>query len=104
MNDCSNPQAPNTTVPHLLPYLLLKDRGMEDILTSAINQQTSLISSCISPWEINADDFGISIVFSHLDASRGFTKNIALYKRNAHIVIEDSNARLDELLLDAFRY
>jgi SH2 domain-containing protein 3C len=32
MNDCSNPQAPNTTIPHLLPYLLLKDRSIEDIL------------------------------------------------------------------------
>lgn len=32
MNDCSNPQAPNTTVPHLLPYVLLRDRGIEDIL------------------------------------------------------------------------
>lgn len=32
MNDCSNPQAPNTTIPHLLPYLLLKDRSIEDVL------------------------------------------------------------------------
>lgn len=32
MNDCSNPQAPNTTVPHLLPYILLRDRKIEDIL------------------------------------------------------------------------
>lgn len=32
MNDCSNPQAPNTTVPHLLPYILLKDRLIDDII------------------------------------------------------------------------
>lgn len=32
MNDCSNPQAPNTTIPHLLPYLLIKDRSIEDVL------------------------------------------------------------------------
>lgn len=32
MNDCSNPQAPNTTLPHLLPYILLRDRNIEDIL------------------------------------------------------------------------
>lgn len=32
MNDCSNPQAPNTTVPHLLPYILLKDRNLQDII------------------------------------------------------------------------
>lgn len=32
MNDCSNPQAPNTTIPHLLPYILLKDRNIADFL------------------------------------------------------------------------
>lgn len=32
MNNCTNPQAPNTTVPHLLPYVLLKDRSINDIL------------------------------------------------------------------------
>lgn len=32
MNNCTNPQAPNTTVPHLLPYVLLKDRSINDFL------------------------------------------------------------------------
>jgi hypothetical protein len=32
MNDCSNPQAPNTTIPHILPYVLIKDRSVEDLL------------------------------------------------------------------------
>lgn len=32
MNDSSNPQAPNTTIPHLLPYILLRDRSCEEIL------------------------------------------------------------------------
>lgn len=32
MNEAQSPQAPNTTVPHLLPYVLLRDRGMEEIL------------------------------------------------------------------------
>lgn len=32
MNNCTNPQAPNTTVPHLMPYILLKDRAMTDML------------------------------------------------------------------------
>lgn len=26
MNECSNPQAPNTTIPHLLPFMLLNAR------------------------------------------------------------------------------
>lgn len=32
MNECTNPQAPNTTLPHLLPIALLGERGLEDIL------------------------------------------------------------------------
>lgn len=32
MNECTNPQAPNTTLPHLLPIALLGERGPEDIL------------------------------------------------------------------------
>lgn len=32
MNDCSNPQAPNTTIPHILPYILVKDRTINDVL------------------------------------------------------------------------
>lgn len=105
MNDCSNPQAPNTTVPHVLPYILLKDRGIEDVLMNTnFSQSSSLMSSCINSWEHNADDFGISILFAHLDAARSFTKNLPLYKRNAQMVIDDSNARFDELLLEAFKY
>ncbi|CAD7085603.1 unnamed protein product [Hermetia illucens] len=104
MNDCSNPQAPNTTVPHVLPYILLKDRGIEDVLMNTnFSQSSSLMSSCINSWEHNADDFGISILFAHLDAARSFTKNLPLYKRNAQMVIDDSNARFDELLLEAFK-
>lgn len=32
MNECTNPQAPNTTIPHLLPYVLLQERTLEDVL------------------------------------------------------------------------
>lgn len=32
MNNCTNPQAPNTTVPHILPYILLKNRSINDLL------------------------------------------------------------------------
>lgn len=32
MNDCSNPQAPNTTIPHLLPCVLLYERTLEEIM------------------------------------------------------------------------
>jgi hypothetical protein len=39
MNECSNPQAPNTTIPHLLPYLLIKDRSVEDVLGKLIKKK-----------------------------------------------------------------
>lgn len=32
MNECTNPQAPNTTIPHLIPFALLQERTLEDIL------------------------------------------------------------------------
>lgn len=32
MNECTNPQAPNTTLPHLLPLALLGERSLEDVL------------------------------------------------------------------------
>jgi hypothetical protein len=32
MNECTNPQAPNTTIPHLLPFVLLQERTLDDIL------------------------------------------------------------------------
>lgn len=32
MNECTNPQAPNTTLPHLLPVALLGERGLDDVL------------------------------------------------------------------------
>lgn len=32
MNECTNPQAPNTTLPHLLPIALLGERSPEDVL------------------------------------------------------------------------
>lgn len=102
MNDCSNPQAPNTTVPHLLPYILLRDRKIEDIL--GLTQPTStLITSSLTPWETSAADFGLTIMFAHLDSIRNFNKNISLYQRNAQTILSDSSSRLDELLEDAFR-
>lgn len=121
MNDCSNPQAPNTTIPHLLPYLLIKDRSVEDVLGKAISflfslttfstlysitdstiPQSSLVRTCITPFEMNTQDFGFSIMFAHLDAVRGYCNNLTQYRRNAKLVMNDQS-RLDPLLEEAFR-
>ncbi|XP_059617974.1 SH2 domain-containing protein 3C [Phlebotomus argentipes] len=102
MNDCSNPQAPNTCLPHLLPYVLLKDRRIDEVLGS--NPTSSpLIGACIAAWESSASDFGLSIFSAHLEAARNFATNLPTYRRNAHMILHDSSIRLDELLEDAFR-
>lgn len=101
MNDCSNPQAPNTTVPHLLPYVLLRDRGIDDILNPTATN-SSLMTSCVTQWEQSASDFGLTILLAHFDSARNFIKNLSLYKRNAQTVLNDQS-RLDDLLEDSFR-
>ncbi|CAO1367711.1 unnamed protein product [Diamesa hyperborea] len=101
MNDCSNPQAPNTTVPHILPYVLLRDRTIDDILDLNI-KHSSLVQTCLTPFETNTQDFGFSIMFAHLDSARSYNSNMTLYNRNAKIVMND-NSRLDPLLEEAFR-
>lgn len=64
---------------------------------------STLITSCITPWESSASDFGLTILFNHLDSVRQFSRNLTLYQRNAQTVMADSSSRLDELLEDAFR-
>lgn len=41
MNECSNPQAPNTTIPHLLPLILLEERTLQDFIGNYITDLTS---------------------------------------------------------------
>lgn len=104
MNECSNPQAPNTTVPHVLLYVLLKDRPVMDILNlSNAKEKSSLYNTCITSWESKADDFGMFINYQHLDSSRSFLNNLKLYRKNSKIILEESSSRMDELLSDAFR-
>ncbi|XP_015435514.1 PREDICTED: SH2 domain-containing protein 3C [Dufourea novaeangliae] len=99
MNECTNPQAPNTTLPHLLPIALLGERGPEDVLGTAA--PSGLTAAILSPWENSAPDCGLSIVWSHLETARKMAENLPLFRRNAEIVLEGS--RSDELLSDAFR-
>ncbi|KAL1123793.1 hypothetical protein AAG570_001564 [Ranatra chinensis] len=102
MNECTNPQAPNTTIPHLLPYLLLQDRGLDDMkVPGSSTLPTCIESNCISAWESTAPDFGLGTLFAHLDSARKFTDSVPTYRRNAEIVLGDT--KVDDLLLDMFR-
>lgn len=101
MNECTNPQAPNTTIPHLIPFILLQERTLEDILSSAAPAVSSLETSCLTSWESSTSDFGLGTLFSHLETARKFGESVPTFRRNAEIVLGDS--KVDDLLLDAFR-
>ncbi|CAH0557410.1 unnamed protein product [Brassicogethes aeneus] len=99
MNSCSNPQAPNTTIPHMLPLILLLERNLNDFLTP--NEQPPLAQSCLGPWETNTQDFGLSTLLAHMQAARKYMESSGTFQRNAEIVLGE--ARMDELTLDMFR-
>lgn len=99
MNSCSNPQAPNTTIPHLLPLILLLERNLEDFLSS--NDQNQLAQTCVGLWEVNTQDFGLSTLLNHMEAARKYLELSPTYQRNAEIVLGE--ARMDELTLDMFK-
>ncbi|XP_022920538.2 SH2 domain-containing protein 3C isoform X2 [Onthophagus taurus] len=99
MNSCSNPQAPNTTIPHLIPYILLIERNLEDFITP--NCHNFLTANCLTAWEVNSHDFGLSILLAHLDSARKFVNLCNTFHRNAEIVLGE--ARMDDLTLEMFR-
>lgn len=99
MNSCSNPQAPNTTIPHLLPLVLLLERNLDDFLSSANHSQLS--QSCLGLWETNTQDFGLTTLLNHMETARKYLELSSTYQRNAEIVLGE--ARMDELTLDMFK-
>lgn len=99
MNSCSNPQAPNTTIPHLLPLVLLLERKLDDFLPTANHSQLS--QSCLCLWETNTQDFGLTTLFNHMEAARKYLDLNSTYQRNSEIVLGE--ARIDELTLDMFK-
>ena len=60
---------------------------------------TTVVNSCLGPWESTAD-FGLGILFAHMESARKFGESLAMFRRNAEIVLGDS--KVDELLMDAF--
>ncbi|XP_075214377.1 breast cancer anti-estrogen resistance protein 3 homolog isoform X2 [Lycorma delicatula] len=100
MNDCTNPQAPNTTIPHLIPFILLQERNLDDIIDLGTNKKSTLEKICLTSWETSTSDFGLTTLFSHLETARKFGDSIQTFRRNAEIVLGDS--KVDDLLLDMF--
>ncbi|XP_026682920.1 breast cancer anti-estrogen resistance protein 3-like [Diaphorina citri] len=101
MNECTNPNAPNTTIPYMLPLILLQERSLEDVSSQNSLECLNLVSSCITCWETSSSDFGLSILFNHLESARKLTEGLHTFQRNSQIVLQDS--KVDDLLLDMFR-
>jgi SH2 domain-containing protein 3C len=95
MNECTNPQAPNTTIPHLLPFVLLHERDTADA-----GDDDAVVQPSPLCWE-SAGDQGIQTLFEHLQMARKIADHQTMYRRNAEIVL--SEAKTDDLLMDAFR-
>lgn len=108
MNEANYQPAPNTTIPYVMPYVLMRDRGAEEWLGiksggEEENEECSLWLACVQPWVTSSNDDGLGITMGHLEATRGYINNLATFKQNAHIFMKDSSIRHDELLEDAFR-
>lgn len=95
MNNCSNPQAPNTTIPHLLPFLLILEKNLDDFLSHNNEPCRNIM------WETGNEDFGLGTLLSHLEAARKFLSASTAFQRNAEIVLDE--ARMEELTLEMFR-
>ncbi|XP_076064834.1 breast cancer anti-estrogen resistance protein 3 homolog isoform X6 [Oratosquilla oratoria] len=94
MNECTNPQAPNTTIPHLLPLILLYERTLEDI-ENAPRQVHPVLQ-----WETSSD-YGLQLFLAHLQEARNITQNLVQYRRNANQIL--SAVTVEDLTLDMFR-
>lgn len=101
MNECSNPNAPNTTIPYVLPLILLQEQSLEGLSSQNSLECLNLVSSCITSWESSHSDFGLTILFNHLESARKITEGLHTFQRNSQIVLQD--AKVDDLLLDMFR-
>ncbi|XP_024080706.1 breast cancer anti-estrogen resistance protein 3 isoform X1 [Cimex lectularius] len=99
MNECTNPQAPNTTIPHLLPFISLMERSIED----TIHSKTSTVVEhvCIAQWESSSPDLGLKTLALHMEEGRKMVRSLPSFRRNSEIFLSDS--RVVELLVDMFR-
>ncbi|GAB6027869.1 hypothetical protein CHUAL_002086 [Chamberlinius hualienensis] len=107
MNECCNPQAPNTTIPHLLPLAMAIDRGSdEDLFTDLLDSAQKInpihtIPKWNFPWEQSSSDYGTELLFSHLASGREYINQTNVYKRNGEIALEHV-AKYEDLLLAMF--
>ncbi|KAG8189215.1 hypothetical protein JTE90_013748 [Oedothorax gibbosus] len=120
MQECSNPQAPNTCIPYLLSLIIILQRHLDHLtgqdLTeendekiqtapseslSTTNKEKGKVLSLGLQWEQTAADYGLQLLLTHLEIGRAVTQQWPMYKRNSEIVLE--HVKYDDLMLDMFR-
>ncbi|KAG1659581.1 Breast cancer anti-estrogen resistance protein 3 [Nymphon striatum] len=95
MHDSTNPEAPNTCIPHVIPMAILLDQIFEP---NEIDKKTKPVLNV--PWEEPGIDYGLHLLFRHLDTGRNFVKHINTFKRNREIVVD--KAKYDQAISDMF--
>ncbi|XP_067131781.1 SH2 domain-containing protein 3C [Centruroides vittatus] len=110
MQECSNPQAPNTCIPYLLSLITILQRHIEVIENNELNaepqvepsgKKTVNILSLGLQWEQSASDYGLQLLLLHLELGRTFVQQCTTYRRNGEIVLD--NVKFDNSILDMFK-
>lgn len=52
------------------------------------------------PWEEIGIDYGLHLLFKHMDAGRKFVKHVNIFRRNKEIAME--KAKFDDVMVDMF--
>ncbi|XP_064463573.1 SH2 domain-containing protein 3C-like isoform X2 [Ornithodoros turicata] len=97
MQECSNPQAPNTCLPYLLSLITILEINYDMECTKAPSKDVNVEL----PWERTASDYGLQLLLQHLENGSAIIRQYATLKRNSEIVFE--NVKLDDTLLEVFR-
>ncbi|CAN7994268.1 unnamed protein product [Ixodes hexagonus] len=108
MQECSNPQAPNTCLPYLLSLLLILEHDFGNLggvpSSSSQNRRGSDAASSsleLFPWEQTTADYGLHLLLSHLEQGRSLAQQLPTLRRNGQIVLE--GVKTDDVVLDVFR-
>ncbi|CAN7992556.1 unnamed protein product [Ixodes pacificus] len=101
MQECSNPQAPNTCLPYLLSLLLILEHDFGDLGCAQSRRGSDASSLELFPWEQSTADYGLLLLVSHLEQGRSLAQQLPTLRRNGQIVLE--GIKTDDIALDVFR-
>ncbi|XP_076344711.1 breast cancer anti-estrogen resistance protein 3 homolog isoform X1 [Tachypleus tridentatus] len=111
MEECSNPLAPNTCIPYLVSLITILQHHKNLYVKQEIrpveekpNTDSKEVEKPLTlglPWEQKAADYGLQLLFTHLEMGRTYIQQNSTFKRNSEIVLE--NVKYDKQLLDMFK-